>query len=302
MAKLDLHIGVPVHAIDKTCGKLANVVIEPDTQQVSDLIVQYGLIMKEARVVPVAKVASATPFEIRLDLEHEEFKNFAKYREFVVKEPMPNEGGSNASWGLASGYGPGGASPVPTMRRRLREGVAAGKQILGRKTGVENTVHELGKVDHVILNQDTGQISEIVMRAGLFPHYHVIPGSSIEEIQEESILVSLADDELDSLPEYKPRADADILEDVMNALLSERTPAFHSVEPRVTGGVVRLTGNVASPSVRNHAEELARLMSGVIDVENDLVVGDAPSFTLASPAASPVASSTPETQDIRRAA
>jgi uncharacterized protein YrrD len=281
MTKLDLHIGVPVYAIDKQCGNLVSVVVDPGTQQVSDLIIQHGLLLKHSRVVPVAAVTSATPFEIHLNLDSSQFNNCVEYREIEIKEPV-SDSRSTPSWGLADGYSPA----VTTIRRRLREGVTAGKHVLGRKTGVENVGHSLGKVDHVVLERETGKIAEIVMRTGLFPAYYVLPVTKVEDIQEDSILVSISREEMATLPQYEPRQDADILVDVLSALLSERTPAFHTVEPSVEGGIIHLTGNVSSQSVKSHVEELVRLVPGVIDVENDLEVENArlPSLAGASAA------------------
>lgn len=256
MTKLDFHFGVPVHARDRQCGKLAKIVFDPKTLQVSALIVQKGWIFKKARVIPVAKVERTTPFEIRLDLDYAEFKRFAKFSQFESSR----------------------SGTVPAIRRRLREGVATSAQTLGRKTCVENITHQLGKINHVILDRETRLLSDVVMRAGLYSSSYMVPVTKIEKFQGKSILVSLSEAELSALPRCIPRTDADILADVLDALLSEETGAFHAVEPEVDGGVVRLTGDASSPRVKFHIEELVRRVPGVIDVKNDLSDGVLSSF------------------------
>ncbi|HXF64924.1 MAG TPA: BON domain-containing protein [Caldilineaceae bacterium] len=281
MARLDLHIGAAVHCRDRQCGKLMNVVVAPENQAVSDLIIQQGLLQKHARVVPVSTVAHATPEKITLDLYSDELSSFAEYREFEIKEPAPDAPVMPHTSGLASGYGPVLDRATPMVRRRLRDGVAAGMAIIGRKTGVENLSETLGHVDHVVIDGETGQLTEIVMRRGIVPTYYVIPMADVETIDEDHILVLVNKDDVDGWPRYTPRPDTEVLDAVNWALLAEDSPAFRGVTAAVNGGIVRLTGSVPSEAGRRHAEELARLVPGVIDVENELVIG--------APVGSPVA-------------
>lgn len=273
--KFDLHIGAPVHCKDKHYGKLAKVVVNPETQTVSDLIVRRGLIRREERVVPVSAVAKATPTEIELDLYSDEVSNYPVYRETEVKLPSYSRQMASASGGLGPQYGPTTYESTTTVTRtRLRDGVAAGKEIIGRSTGVENKADSLGHVDHVVIDTKSGEITEIIMRKGTIPSYYVISTESINEIHEKYVLVSFSKEDLSTLPHYAPRPDDEIQHDLCESLLTERTPAFRRVEPTVSNGSVRLAGFVPSAPVKRHAEELAYLIPGVIDVQNDLVVGD----------------------------
>ena len=161
---------------------------------------------------------------------------------------------------------------LPRLHGRWREGVAAGTQVLARKTRVENVNRVLGYVDHVVVDTPSGKITQIVMRKGMLPTYPVIPVREVEAIHAEYILVSLGRADLYSLPHYAPRSDAELLELLVQALLAERTPAFDGIEPHVDGSSVRLTGSVPSAAAKLHAEELAYLVPGVLDVHNELVL------------------------------
>jgi len=271
MAKLDLTIGAQVQCTDKQCGKLVKVVVDPSTQQVSDLILEQGLLFKTARVVPVSAVEKATPGEVYLGIPSDELDNCAEYREIELHEPAPDVQRPAPAIDLMSG----GVSPtpiVPMIRKRIREGVAAGRAILDHKTGIENLSEELGHVDHVILDESTGGIVELVMRRGFFPGYYVIPMTTIEEISDGNVLVSLVEHELETLPRYEMRPDAELVADLQKSLQGVNPPVFEGVDVTAHAGSVRLFGHVASNELKLHAEELAYLVPGVIDVLNDLVV------------------------------
>ena len=61
------------------------------------------------------------------------------------------------------------------------------------------------------MDTQSGKITQIVMRKGTLPTYHVIPMGEVEEIHEEYVLVSLFRADLDNLPRYEPRPDAEML-------------------------------------------------------------------------------------------
>jgi hypothetical protein len=59
MATLDLIAWAKVHFRDGPAGRLTKVVVDPDQLRVTGLVVKAGLVKKQARVFPIALVASA---------------------------------------------------------------------------------------------------------------------------------------------------------------------------------------------------------------------------------------------------
>ena len=87
-----LHFGAPVHCFEDQCGKLARVAFKPETRQVTDLIVEEGMILKRARVFPFTVVQKAADDNIEIDVQGKELGNFPEFRETVVE--VAQEGAS----------------------------------------------------------------------------------------------------------------------------------------------------------------------------------------------------------------
>jgi osmotically-inducible protein OsmY len=271
MAKLDLNIGAQVHCKDGHAGKLVKLVVDPQTQQVTDLIVEQGLLLKHDWVLPVAVVERVADDAIHLNIHRQGMTDFARYREMTVKEPALDAYPAMRSSGLGAEFGAIGDPSPPMIRRRVHQGVSAGKSVIGRKTEVANLQQPIGHVDHIVVDSQSGRIADIVVRKGLLAEYVVIPAARIEEVGERDVLVSVGADEVADLPHYKPRAESEILAELHDRLTSPWPPVFSGVKASLEGGVLRLYGHVRSETLRCHAYELARIY-GVIDIQNDLIV------------------------------
>jgi len=283
MAKLDLNIGAQVYCKDQHCGKLIKLVVDPKPQQVTDLIVEKGLLLKHDRVLPLSTVEWVTENAIYLNLHHDELGNYAEYHERESQEPAPEAKGEPYTTTLAPGFGSViETRAVPMIRKRFYEGIVPGRVVIGHGTAVENLHQTLGHVDHVVVDGLNGQITHLVVRRGLLAEYVVIPGGQIKEIDEHAVFVSVAEEELAALPRYKPRPANEILADLHDRLHEEWPPVFEEVNATLEGGILRLTGRVHSDALRYRAESTARAIEGVLDVQNDLVVD--PDMTPATPA------------------
>jgi uncharacterized protein YrrD len=279
MAKLDLSIGAQVHCKDGHFGKLVKIVVDPHTQQVTDLIVEKGLLLKEDRVLPVSTVERITEDAVYLNVSCTEMPDYSAYREMTVKEPAPDAHLFTRSRAIGSEFGAIAEPTIPMIRRRIHQGISAGKTVIGKKTEVANLQKPIGHVDHVVVDTSTGKIADIVVRRGLPSEYVVIPPERIEEVGEKDVLVSVAAEELAHLARYKPRSEGEILGELHNRLHEPWPPVFSGVKATMDGGVLHLTGYVRSETLRCHAQELAQI-DGVIDIQNDLLVD--PAFETAS--------------------
>lgn len=283
MAKLDLNIGAQVYCKDQHCGKLIKLVVNPETQQVTDLIVEKGLLLKHDRVLPLSTIEWVTDREIYLNSDHNELSNYPEYHERESEEPAPEEKGEPYLTVLTPGLGPVVESRVvPMIRRRIYEGIAPGRTVIGQGTAVENLHKTLGHVDHVLVDSSSGQITHLIMRRGLLVEYVVIPREQIKEINEQAVFVSISEEELAALPRYKPRPANEILADLYDRLHEEWPPVFEDVNATLEGSLLRLTGRVPSDTLRYRAESSACAIEGVLDVQNDLVVD--PDMTPTTPA------------------
>lgn len=269
MAAFDFRIGARVHCTDGPYGKLVKIVVDPKTQQVTDLVVEKGLLLKKDQVLPVSVVTSATENDIYLDVSSDDVSSFPEYREVTVTEPP-----------IATDAQPGKSSSsavpdalldltTPKVRKRLHEGVEADKAVLDRKSEVETLQKVIGRVDHVIVDSETDEITSLIMRRGLLTKHLVIPAEKVEEV-DGGVFVPLTQDELAALPRYEPRSDDEILAKVRERLVN--CTDLEEVEVLVESGIVHLQGSAHNRAARRRAQLLAASVAGVSEVDNKLVV------------------------------
>jgi len=158
---------------------------------------------------------------------------------------------------------------VPRTRCHVHKGVAPLKEIIEKGTPVRNAEKTVGKVDHVLVNRDNGEITHIVLRRGLIPSYPVLPMSQVKHISEEDVYVSVSEDAIKKLPHYTPREDENILVELQHELQAAAFDTQH-LEAAVQDNVVHLSGLVKDVTAKRQAEAAARSVQGVIDVENAL--------------------------------
>lgn len=85
MDELTLIIGARVYGKNGKCGRLSQVVVDPDTWRVTHIIVEEGFLQRRSRVFPISTVAQATTGDIYLPLDDEELNNYPEYNEGIVK-------------------------------------------------------------------------------------------------------------------------------------------------------------------------------------------------------------------------
>lgn len=295
MAAFDFHMGASVHCTDGRCGKLVKLVVDPQSQQITDLIVEKGFLLKQDRVLPVATVERVTPDDIYLTIHSDSLGDYAEYKEVTVEEPIPEAG---YRLGVAMNMDGTFSEPrIPTIRKRLREGIAAGKAVLDRHSEVETLDKVIGHVDHVIVDGETDVITHLVMRRGFFGDYRVIPVEMVEEVGDD-IFVLLSREELNALPHYEPgnytglsaqdqdlsaleteplsrpqvEGRLDVAAQVSRALAADPRTADSVIEAIYDRGIVTLQGHVTTVESRIVAEQIAKRQSGVHAVHNELIV------------------------------
>ena len=268
--KLDLKLGTQVTCTDQSSGKLVEIVVDPATQQVTDLVMQKGLVAKQAWVVPLAAVERATGHAVYLNLHSDQLNSYPEYRETEVSEPLAG-GPQTAGSTLSPALGLAAEPTTPLVSKRIHEGIVTGYTVVSTKTAIRTPQGDVGTLGHVVIDAESGQIAQVVMRKGFFPKNFTIPQEAITQISADAILVNLTGDEIAALPSVQGRRAEDIVAEIQQRL-QEGWPAFTGVMATCEAGSVRLIGYVRSKPLWYHAAELAQLVDGVIDVQNALVV------------------------------
>lgn len=292
MKELDLNIGAQVYCGGDKCGKLAKVAVNADTMQVTHLIVEDGFLLKQSRVFPIFSVERTTPDEIHLSISVDELENYPEYREEVIERPARRHEDAHtpAAWREGMPHGQTVTAPVRTVRERVRHGVPEALVVIGRGTPINGLEGQIGKLDHLLVEADGGEITRLVVQQGLlFATKRVLPASIVESIAEGGITVAALADELKGLPQYEGNGyesvgrhnpghaapndpDADLASRVTLALFEDPRTNEAVIEVIDERGVITLQGSVDDPQARQAAEDIAAEQAGVISVINLLQI------------------------------
>ena len=206
-------IGAEVLCRNGKCGKLAKIAVDPETWEVKDLIVEEGFLLKRARVFPISLVESATPEEIMLALDAEELPNYREYEESEyeslahgmedVSLSRPEVPPHEAAMQVVNTYNVTGTETVPLVREKIRKGVEANLEVVAHGTPVIGTDGEMGKLDRVITDSESGKVTHLVMRHGFLSSDHtLIPVTLVEHIGENGIGVKVSKEGLEEIADY----------------------------------------------------------------------------------------------------
>lgn len=186
MYELALNMGAKVHCLDGECGKLAKVTLVPDTFVVTHLIVEEGILLKRSRVVPVSLVEQATPEDIYLCVAVNELTDYPEYHEEIVEKPDPNHSGEPLLETLPYMT----VMTPPMLREKMRRGIPEDATVIESGIPVVNGEGSGGKLDGLIIERESRQISQLVMHHGLiFTEQKFIPITNVQHIGERSIAI-----------------------------------------------------------------------------------------------------------------
>lgn len=275
-AGLDLRIGAGVHCQDERCGNLWKVVVDPYTNRVTDLVIAWGAWHQHSYVVPRAAIRQATKEGIELAIDHKDLSRFAEYREREFVEVAGFDLQETQGYSRdevverVSPFGMVYPRPIyPMIWHEVHQGIPIDKTVIERGTPVWNAEDTIGNIDHVLADAEQGEITHLVVDTGFFGQAVVIPISAVRAVNENGIEVNIDEQELQELPHYTRRSQADILAELRNRLRKASiSPTDCIIE--IDQGVVRLSGLVPDEATKHQVEDIARSVAGVISVENVL--------------------------------
>lgn len=198
-----LHIGAPVNCFGEKRGNLARVALKAENYQVTDLVIEEGMLLKHSRVLPFSTVRQATDDELEIDLHGEDLEKYPEFRESVVEVVAD---GANAQPALVQGspYGLATSSPaVPTIKKKLIEGIDDNLDLLDRMTPIKTGDTKIGKVRGVVVDSATGLISHILAQKGtIFVDEFWLPITKVSRISSKGVFTNMEDTELNDLVHY----------------------------------------------------------------------------------------------------
>lgn len=298
MEELYLDAGARVHFRDGKGGTLHKTVVEPHSHRVTHLVILKGFLQPHDYVIPVSCVEKATAQDITLTLTTAELENYPEYREVEFREwrddwgaEMKHPRAHVVTWMAPVGVFEPDRAVLPVIRRRMLKGIPPREKVIGRDSVVRTLDDIVGRVDHLWLHRDTWELTHMVVRHGVIPHYIIVPVSWITSIEPDEIYIlssaeplpQLTADELSAAMAsvLGPDVNGDaypldhnlaIAADLTEALAADARTAESVIEVVFEGGVATLGGTVESEVVHRAAEAIAAADSRVVSVVNALEV------------------------------
>jgi hypothetical protein len=158
---------------------------------------------------------------------------------------------------------------VSKAEKRVESGIAPDEAVVERRTEVRNARGSIGRVDHVLVDPETGDITQLVVDRGLVARSVVVPAAGIGEIAQDVVYLDLTKDEVRALPRYRPPAAVTVLTRLEKRLAGVDLD-LEDVKTVFEQGLLKLSGVVPDIATKRQAEATARSVRGVVDVENAL--------------------------------
>jgi sporulation protein YlmC with PRC-barrel domain len=206
---LNFDIGSAVRCRDGRCGRLVKVVVDPVTENVTDLIVERGFLQRHDRVVPISTIKQAMDNTIVLDISSDRLETYREYRERDFRPPLfgftsRHYSSEDVRYSVWTYRGLSGEGVVPARGHQLHEGVSLDAKVIGHGTKVIDSEGEAGQVDHVLVGCEEGHITHLVVQLGRFGGFVIVPVTSISSVEDKGVRLSLDRGELEGLPRYEP--------------------------------------------------------------------------------------------------
>lgn len=205
----------------KKAGVVNRVVLDPDSKQVTHLVVEKGVLFTDDRVIPVKMVEQATENRVLLTIDDAGFDEFPPYEDaeyvmlndYTAQKAREESSAQPLYWYPAVGgawwaYHRSSSVPVPPFvlesELNIPEGTVAvkeGASVVAKDGG------KLGNIESVFANSDDHRVTHILISQGLlFKEQRLLPSTWISMTMEEEVHLNVKSDFVRSLPEYRPAA------------------------------------------------------------------------------------------------
>jgi osmotically-inducible protein OsmY len=276
MNKFDFNIGATVHCKNGKFGKLKKLVVDPDSMEITGLVVGKGFFRTEDRIVPVSDVDRATDEYIMLSINDTKLEEYPEYVALLLSSNSPVESRSKSEQKTINSayvahpyvFGPAGHYSPVLQKKIVHANVHPDHEVIGRGTLVHNQKNRIGSIDHLLVDAESGELTHLVINQGLFSDSLVFPISIAERVNEAGIFLSIDEEEIDQLPEYAKRDDADIVTDLREQLKTETF--LDEIQICVENGILRMDGTVPDVATKRRLGYVACTLNGVLEVENNL--------------------------------
>jgi sporulation protein YlmC with PRC-barrel domain len=200
---MDIPLNAHVVCTDGSGGKTVAVVLNPSTEEVTHIVVSEPGFLGESVLVPLEYISESSPEQVRLRLSRKELAAQSPFVESDMIALPPSY--TFATPGL--GYPPGGAywsaeltnDDLPT----LHASVPKGELTLQYGDSVEASDGHIGRIDELLIDPQTNEITHLVLREGHFWDKRdvTIDVKHIDRIEEHIVYLTLTKQQIEALPD-----------------------------------------------------------------------------------------------------
>jgi sporulation protein YlmC with PRC-barrel domain len=192
---MDMPLDVEVYCVDGLCGQSKELVLDRKTEEVTHLVVKEKHPPHTELLVPVNLVTETTSHRIRLRCAKDELAELQPFLKVeVVREEIPHY--------IPDPY----LMPIEVPESKWiivkHESIPPGEVAVRQGARVEATDGHVGRLDELLVDPGTEQVTHLVMREGhLWGQRDVtIPVSEIDRLEENTIYLKLDKHQVEALP------------------------------------------------------------------------------------------------------
>ncbi len=195
----DIPLSANVQCTDGPCGKSTNVILNPVTHKVSHFVVQDKKFPRNpTRLVPIGNVTATTPAQITLSCTIKDVEQLPPFKvtDFVQESP------SGGAWESGAVYTFPYVINDTAYDAVEAQNIPADEIAVVRGMQIEATDGKVGKLDELVLDPNSGEVTHLLMRSGhLWGKKEVtIPISAVDFTDGEVIYLNVDEKAVGELP------------------------------------------------------------------------------------------------------
>jgi len=198
----DIPLNAKVQCSDDACGKATNVIINPVSHKVTHIVVKdKKLPNNPTRLVPIDMVASTAPGQITLSCS----KSDVAYMQPFLVDHFVQESPSGMAWSTRDGYSAQYVYNDTGYDSIEEEDIPKGELAVYSGMEIEASDGKVGKLDELVLDASSGEITHIQMREGhLWGKKDVaIPVADIDFTDGDTVYLKIDKSAVKALPAVK---------------------------------------------------------------------------------------------------
>jgi uncharacterized protein YrrD len=224
MKQVELKEGTSVYTPDgRELGKINRFVLDPETDEITHIVIQKGWLFTEDKVIPFASVRSTNEDKVVLDENIPNFDQLPPFKEThyiglgerdraartVPADAYPADVFvPGFYWYPPYGYAANPAAQLPYStwpRTETEQNIPANTVPLeeGAKVISSDGKHA-GNIERLLVDPGTNKVSHFVVAEGiLFKDRKLIPANWIKSVSEEEVHLNVSADILNRVPSYQ---------------------------------------------------------------------------------------------------